>query len=439
MSIRRTVVSLSFFLSAAAFAAEDPLGAAQRLLAEGRAAEAHVLLQGLADTRAGEPDFDLLLGAAALHSGQPTQAVFALERVLARQPNNQDARALIGQAYLSLGEIEASRQALTEARRGDVPAPVAERIARMLGQIAEIEKDQGTRVSGYVEASLGADSNVNSATGSQTVAVPALGGAIAVLAPGAVRQDDEFLGLSAGVAVRHRLDPEWSIVARAGAGMKLNFSRDAFDNSSLEASVGAVFDREGNQYSASLQTNSLWVDNTRFRDYFGVNGQWRHTLSQSSEASAYVQHGRLSYPGQPLRDADRTVLGGAWVQALPTQWTPTVFLSAYVGEEREISANVAHLGHRLFGARAGGELTLAPKFVAFGSASWEQRDYGGQEPLFLTSRDDRQLDLQAGLRYTLPGNWVLQGALSHTENRSSVALYKFERTVLNVALRYEFR
>jgi len=439
MPFRRSLVALSLCFVFNAHAADDVLDPAQALVREGRGAEAYVLLQKSEATRAGEPAFDLVFGAAALQANQPTQAVFALERVLAQQPNNGDARALIGQAYLALGELEASKQALLDAQKLAPPTVAAERISRMLGQINEIEKDLGTRVTGYVEASIGVDSNVNSATGSQTVAVPAFGGAIATLAPGAVRQRDSFMGLAAGIAVRHRIDPNWALQARAGASMKLNNSLKQFDNDSLDGSIGANYEAGGNQFLVAGQVSTFSVDSTRFRDYAGILGQWRHALSQTSEASVYVQHGRLSYPGQTLRNAHRQVLGGAWVQVLSVRMNPTVFLSGYIGEENELSANVHHLGHKLLGARAGAEVTLSPQAVAYGSIGYEQRHYGGQEPFFLVSRSDRQMDVQAGVRYTIAPQWTVQPSISFQDNHSNVAIFKFDRTLFNVAVRHEFK
>ncbi len=65
---------------------------------------AFALLDPLEIARAGESAFDYLLGIAALDSGHVTRAIFALERVLAVQPQNNLARAEIARAYLIAGE-----------------------------------------------------------------------------------------------------------------------------------------------------------------------------------------------------------------------------------------------------------------------------------------------------------------------------------------------
>ena len=72
---------------------------AKRLLAQKQPKQAYDLLLPQEAARAGDPEFDYLLGVAALDSGDRERAVFALERVLAVQPNNHLARAEIARAY----------------------------------------------------------------------------------------------------------------------------------------------------------------------------------------------------------------------------------------------------------------------------------------------------------------------------------------------------
>ena len=55
---------------------------ARTLLDKGQAKEAFELLEPQETPRAGDPDFDTVLGIAANETGQFTRAVFALERVL---------------------------------------------------------------------------------------------------------------------------------------------------------------------------------------------------------------------------------------------------------------------------------------------------------------------------------------------------------------------
>ncbi|MGH8722626.1 MAG: surface lipoprotein assembly modifier, partial [Burkholderiales bacterium] len=78
-------ILLCLSLGAAADAVTDR---AKALLQRKDAVGAYKLLLPLEPQRAGDPEYDYLLGIAALDAGDPERAVFALERVLALQPDN---------------------------------------------------------------------------------------------------------------------------------------------------------------------------------------------------------------------------------------------------------------------------------------------------------------------------------------------------------------
>ena len=104
-------------------AADEVVEQARILLNSHQAGSAYTLLAPLSDERAGDPDFDYLLGIAALDSGQPGQAVFALERVLAVKPNDALARAEIARAYFALAEFDTSKQEFENVKTSaEVPA-----------------------------------------------------------------------------------------------------------------------------------------------------------------------------------------------------------------------------------------------------------------------------------------------------------------------------
>ena len=99
--VRNAVVVVLLTITMITFAADDVLQQAKQLLSTSHAQAAYDLLNPLQEERAGQPEYDFLLGRAALELGRHTEAVFALERVLAVLPDNGPARALIAQATSS--------------------------------------------------------------------------------------------------------------------------------------------------------------------------------------------------------------------------------------------------------------------------------------------------------------------------------------------------
>ena len=134
---------------------------AKGLLDAGKSAQAFALLDVQESTRAGEVMFDFLLGLAALDVGQNTRAVFALERVLAMEPNNVRARAEIARAYLALGETETARKEFETVQKQGVPADVSLTLDRYIAAARRVQDQSKVSVNGYLELTLGYDSNLN--------------------------------------------------------------------------------------------------------------------------------------------------------------------------------------------------------------------------------------------------------------------------------------
>ena len=72
---------------------------AKAALAAGDAKQAYADLAPLGNQLSGQPEYDYLLGVAALDSGRIDEAIIAFERVLALIPNHAGAQMDIARAY----------------------------------------------------------------------------------------------------------------------------------------------------------------------------------------------------------------------------------------------------------------------------------------------------------------------------------------------------
>ena len=68
------------------------------LIKRGQYEEAYALASANLDQYEGEPEFDFLLGLAAMDSGRPTEAVFALERIAYLYPDQQRVKLELARA-----------------------------------------------------------------------------------------------------------------------------------------------------------------------------------------------------------------------------------------------------------------------------------------------------------------------------------------------------
>lgn len=442
MPSKHTLLSSGLLLVALlgnpAYAEVDALVSnARGLLDQSQAQKAFDLLEPQEAARAGDPDFDTVLGIAANETGQYTRAVFALERVLSVQPGNSRARAELGRALFSVGDTKASRQVLMETKQDNIPAEAAATIDQFLQAIDRTEEAARSSVKPFLEASIGYDTNINSGPGNPNVAVPAFGGLIFTLNNAGVETKDAFVTLGGGLSARYVVDPRWSLIGNVSGNARVNAKYNDFNTGQVDVNAGASYRYDKHEFSGVVQAGTYTVAGSRARDQQGLVGEWTYRIDGFRQWSTYIQWGDLTYPGQSLRDATRTVIGTSYAHVFRDS-NVIVFGGGYVGTEKERAAGVPHLGHDLVGLRAGAQKTLSNAVALFGSLSYEDRKYGGTDPLFLVTRHDKQWNLNLGLNWAPAKLWRVTPQLTLTSVKSNVAISDYNRSLFSVTVRRDF-
>ena len=430
--IARCALAFLFAAAAATSWADALTDRAKRLLDQKKSQEAYDLLLPQEGARAGDPEFDFLLGLAAMESRENERAVFALERVLAVQPNNTLARAYIAQAYYEMAKRE-----FETVRQQQVPQDAQQRIEGFLSAIKAAESNQ---VTGFLEVGGGYDTNVNSATSSNQVAVPAVGGPInlTLIGQNSTQRSDSFGRLAAGIDFTRKLSSEWAIVGGAAGAGKLDRNATEFDTMTLDGNLGVRWAKDKEAVTVGAQVQDFELDWGRYRETAGLIAQWQHYLSDTQRLGPWMQYAALRYPTQDIRDANRKILGLAYSGAFSGDFAPVVYASTYFGREDALADGVPNLSHKPVGVRLGAEMRLAAGWSAFANASYEYRKYGGPEPVFGETRVDKQGDIGAGIGYVVRPGTTLIAQFAHTENRSNIDLFQFHRTVYTASIRFNF-
>ncbi len=422
-------------------AADDLLIQAKQQLDTGNAQRAYNLLIPLQSERAGDPDFDFLLGSAALALGKNTEAVFALERVLAVQPNSAPARAQIARAYFNLKEIETSKREFENVRKQDVPPEVSATIDRFLDAITRVKESERTVIRGFVEVGIGYDTNVNSATADNQVAIPAFGGLVFTLAPTATKLGDKFISFGGGLNFVHPFSKQFSLFGGLAYQNRTNLSEDNFSTYYYDANLGLSYRWSRDTFTLAGQFNSFWVDNVRlyndaYRNAAGATAQWQHDFDSRNQISAFLQYSDLDYPEQEFRNANRYIGGAGYAHAFG-RGTVITYLGLYGGSEKQKVDSAPALGNDIYGARLGAQWTLNEKFSFFANASAEERKYGGPDPFFLVKRKDDQYSASGGLIFVPKKNLRITPQVSWTDSKSNISIYQFDRVVYQITLRQD--
>ncbi|MCC2638522.1 MAG: hypothetical protein K0Q68_2241 [Moraxellaceae bacterium] len=430
-------LTLAFSLSPLAQAASsDPvLTQADQLINQRQAGAAFDLLSPLEDERAGDPDYDYLLGLAALESGFGGIAAFAFERCLAVDPKNGPCRVQMARTHLALGENGAAREELQAVQASEPPAEVKSMVSQYLGTLSQREQQEKRRIDFHAQVGTGYDSNVSSTTAESQIALPAFGGLPFVLSGISTKQEDALFQGEVGASLDYSLAPAWKLLADASLSTRQYIDVDAFNNLSADAGLGLAWNTGPNSVLAKLQAQDYRLDDEAFRSLYGMLTQFQHAYSDKAAVSVYLQASHLDYHlGNP--DADRFTLGTGYSRGLDLSRATTVYAGLYGGQEDSATPGIG-LGQDFFGLRLGGNVTLQSRLALTASLSIEQRTFDGISPLFLVEREDTGTDLTLGAVYKLGERASLRPAYTYSNSDSNTVLSDYDRHVVTLDLRYD--
>ena len=407
---------------------------AQDEAASQEAVERFDLLQRQVAQRAGDPAFDYELAVAAIDSGHYGEAIIALQRVLAIQPGNAAARAELARAYALSGDIDTARSEFaTVVDDPSLPDPVRNRFTGFVRQFDQQIAGGGSDISGFVDASIGYDDNINAATDLTTVTIPLfifLGPG--TLGAGARSQDDEFYEVRGGVSGVAAIGRQDRLFASALGSWRDNFDSRAFDQAALTGTAGYAHSFANRDVvSLSGQVQRFWLGRGGFRTSFGMIGQYTKSLDQGRALTASAQWTRLDYDSDPLRDADRYALSVGYV-------TRTISAALTGGKEETRRQAGDTQSNGFVGANIGGEFPLSQRVALVAGAAFDLRRYDAPDTLFLTEREDERVDLSAGIKIALTDAVFFTPRATYTRNFSNIAIYDYERWTASAGLRFEF-
>lgn len=414
----------------------DLLVAARRWLDAGEAEAAFHALDARVGDYAGDPEFDYLLGLAALDSRRPGQAVFALERALMVRPDFLQARAEIARAYFEIRERENARREFETVAGQRIPEEARRVIGRYLDAIRRVEDRGRARWNALVELEAGYDSNPNfgSSSGEWILA-----DGTAVIPLGISRpRSSAVWAAAAGMDWSVPIGGAWHWTVGGRASARRHPSAHTLDQDQFDLATGFAYRSGCHQINMLAQSQHLELGGAGFRNAVGALGQWQCDLDARTRVGAYGQYFVFDFPNEAARDADRSALGLTFARVLDGAGRPIVVGTLHGGSETS-RRDLDNLSYDFRGARIAFSRGLGSNWRGFASVSYERRDFDGIEPFFGVTRHDRQGELRIGAERPFAGRWSIAPTIAYTRNRSSVVPNDFRRTQAGVILRYRLR
>lgn len=342
----------------------------------------------------------------------------------------------LARGYFVLGDDVRAREEFDGVMKTEPPREVQANVQRFMDAIRARESRYQTTAGFYAEAGVGSDSNVNAGVGSANINLPVFG---PVTLLSGIKTGDTFSYFAAGANFSYPVAPGVAFFGSAGVDDKFNNDQKAFDQRNINVAGGVSYLSDKNLYRLSASYNDLTIGTTKFRTVGGLTGEVSHQLDELQMLNGYLQVAKLDYPGlNKPRNADLWGLGAGYRRAFIGTWQPLMTLQAGIGEERN-QENRPDLGRKFYGGRAAIALTPAPNWSLQAGASYQRSRYDGPDPLLSVARRDNYYGLDAVVSYALNRNWSVRGEYQFTDNKSNIALYQFDRNLVMVKLRYEFK
>jgi len=445
--MRISVVAIGLALSALLWlatgaghaAAPVDLAQARALVDQGKAAEAYEMLAPLEARLAGDVNYDYLLGIAALDSGRPDKATLALERVLAVSPDFAGARLDFARAYFALGNYARAKTEFEIVLKLNPPPTARATVENYLAAIEQRVPGKRAGASGYIEALLGYDTNVNNSTSESQVFIP-LFGTTFTLSPTNIETSDGYLGLAFGGQATQRLGSALSGYLSGDVKTRRHFDATEFDTLDAVVRAGVTAAQAANSYSLGMQLGRLYLDGEANRNLLGLTAEWRRTLSAKNQFGVFGQYSQLRYqdPAVQVNDVNQALAGLGWVHVLDGGGRSVVFGSLYGGAEQETNGRPDG-DKRLGGLRVGTQRLTANKQTFSASFGVQYGDFSEENLAFLVKRKDILYDVSIGYTWRPAPGWSLRPQWVHSRNNSSVPIYEYTRNDLSLSVRRDFQ
>ena len=405
--------------------------AAQTELSAGNAETAFNLLAAQQQQYAGDVEYDYWLGLSANRAGKPSQALFALERVLALKPGHAAARLELAMAYARLNLGDAARREL-DILDGQNPPPAARE------QIAELRRqlglgDQAQRMQKRIAfVSLEGGYDDNTGTYPKDLGLPGLAAPDEIASP--------YATLAAGV--RQRIDLESNQRLNLSLNTQLKrFTDDGddafgnddatqFDQDFLGGRAEWVRDHDGRRETAiGLDLGYLQLDGEHYYTYYGADAEWRQQRSAETRTLFTLGVRNMQFEDDAYDHLQSRIRGGVR-HRLNAEWS----LTGDVALEYEAEANQRPGGDALRASLTGSAVwQFRPSQRLSGDLNLARTEYTTDYAVLGARSDDRVV---VGVNWdrTFQRLWQVRARLQYRDQDSSLDTYTFDQTSGSVSL-----
>lgn len=432
------LLALGLALPPALLAAQDPaLETLNALTQQNRFPEAWARAQELLPEYEGDPEFDFLYGLAALETGRPTEAVFALERVAFNHPEQLRVKLELARAFFMINNLDAARNLFQEVLDSNPTENVRRNIQAYMDQINTRERAIAGSFDWYISTGLGSDSNINSATELGVISTP-IGDV--ELNPGGKAIDDNFFDIGAGFNYVRPLTKISAINVEAGYSLHNNLDSNDFDIGVLSGQASYAHLVNSLRLSYGVRGQIVELDGEEFQRSGSIittlqrspgNG-WTQALTGAWTA---VRFDDAINANANLRDVDQWLLSGVLGKATGAF---NHAVSLYIGTEEPSGKGTRDNAQDFYGIAFSEQFQFRPGHTPYLRVSYHSSENKAPHVFFGRVREDDIFSTSLGWVWRANPNINITTDLTYTENDSNLELFSYDRLKFQTGLRYQF-
>lgn len=432
-------ILFSIAFSPFAFTQESDLEQLTLLNRAGMSAEAYALSLQMLEEWEGEPAFDLQYGVAAVDTGFFSEGIFALERVIAAEPDNNYARLELARAYFAAQEDERAKAEFEQVLASNPPAEVRNNIRPYLDTIIAREGQRRAIWRGSLDLRTGYDSNINVATDDDLSFLLGLPpGSLITDAP----EEDSFASIAGGLTYSIPLSAQSDFSINGNLSHRENSSGDLLQTTG-GLSAAYSLRKDANTFGISVQTNHFRLDETAFRNLVGVSASWKHAASPQSSITFYAQATDLEHHNSPAADALVATTGLTIQHQFLAANQPVLTVGINAGFQDAENPNepgaLTNTERETFGLNLGLGFSFSRDLQVSTSLRVQRSEYEEEQSLIGEVRDDLNIIGNVALNWRATDNWILGALVSLTDNDSNAGFTDYQREQFSLTARYLFR
>jgi hypothetical protein len=367
---------------------------------------------------------NLELAQKEFKKGNYTEAVFALQRVLALTPSHKEAGILLARTYVKLKEYRAAQKQYDQVR----PHLSAAERNHQDREVALMLRRSNYSFRSIVGFDVGYDDNLTSITTADSVFITSTSQNLILdnteLKKGAVLR---LFGASTLRYQQHK-DQWWrfdGIVSQRQDG--------SYNQQQLYGAAGFYQKIKGAQYEIKLGSsygNGDGLD--RKSDYHLTLGR-QQKLAQGSWSSE-LKFNQRHYAEQAVRNDQRITGTLGYQRPLNDKWRGEIRVN--LSNDLQSNDGRTDLDYNSQGLYLGFSRPIGDKLKFSLDAKHQHYQYRGEDPNFLRERRDNQTRLQSGLRYQYGKKSIASLRLEWLRNRSNIKLYQYKKKALTFSYTY---